>query len=65
MDAQTKKLLVEFEKQYTGDVRDNMNIYVRIAEKFDMDLDVVIDTILINRYADEDDFSLDREDGEW
>lgn len=47
-------LLVEFEKRYTGNVRDTMKICEQIAYEKNLDPDFVADYIYINRYEKEE-----------
>lgn len=46
-------LLIEFEKRYTGNVRDTMAICEQIAIENKLDPDYVADYIYINRYENE------------
>jgi hypothetical protein len=47
-------LLIEFEKHYTGNVRDTMKICEQIAIENNLDVDYVADYIYINRYEKEE-----------
>jgi hypothetical protein len=46
-------LLLEFEKRYTGNVRDTMKICEQIAIEHNLDVNYVADYIYINRYESE------------